>query len=69
MEYLQYSQGCSRKAHSLRVLNLVINGIPSILERHSRRLSGREVLNLVINGIPSILVKKAIFKHIGFFRF
>gem|GEM_PF-3896276 len=38
------------------VLNLVINGIPSILTTvQEKPLVGALVLNLVINGIPSIL--------------
>ena len=38
------------------VLNLIINGIPSILAKRlfSKRFS-KKVLNLIINGIPSIL--------------
>ena len=41
----------------LSVLNLIINGIPSILEDvEIRRISNvTAVLNLIINGIPSIL--------------
>ena len=37
------------------VLNLVINGWPSILELSMYLTKGKEVLNLVINGWPSIL--------------
>ena len=38
------------------VLNLVINGLPSILnETIGERLARENVLNLVINGLPSIL--------------
>ena len=38
------------------VLNLVINGIPSILrESRHKKFNKVRVLNLVINGIPSIL--------------
>ena len=36
------------------VLNLVINGIPSILMKHFIVAIEDYVLNLVINGIPSI---------------
>ena len=37
------------------VLNLIINGIPSILLRKSdNTFLGTDVLNLIINGIPSI---------------
>ena len=40
------------------VLNLVINGIPSILKYNQDRVTALmlKVLNLVINGIPSILL-------------
>ena len=37
------------------VLNLIITGIPSILEEEVNRLNELEVLNLIITGIPSIL--------------
>ena len=37
------------------VLNLIINGIPSILARENGQLAIFDVvLNLIINGIPSI---------------
>ena len=42
---------------ALRVLNLIINGIPSILKPRQGDDPGDEpvlVLNLIINGIPSI---------------
>ena len=44
------------------VLNLVINGIPSIQVKTYFEMIGvmQEVLNLVINGIPSILIRKTI---------
>ena len=48
----------AEKIELLEVLNLIINGIPSILSRPcniSRRICNK-VLNLIINGIPSILV-------------
>ena len=40
------------------VLNLIINGWPSILEGYSRSQSDTmvKVLNLIINGWPSILL-------------
>ena len=38
------------------VLNLVISGIPSILNSHPYMDDIEKVLNLVISGIPSILV-------------
>ena len=39
----------------LAVLNLVINGMPSILKDMVFSASNKVVLNLVINGMPSIL--------------
>ena len=40
----------------LRVLNLIINGLPSIPNTITLCLkSGGSVLNLIINGLPSIL--------------
>ena len=39
----------------LKVLNLVISGIPSILFYKGGNMKYDEVLNLVISGIPSIL--------------
>ena len=38
----------------LGVLNLIINGIPSIQEADEAPVEVLEVLNLIINGIPSI---------------
>ena len=38
------------------VLNLIINGIPSIQQKPSSHMQGTCVLNLIINGIPSILM-------------
>ena len=57
MEYLQYlSKRCLKIVNSEGVLNLIINGIPSILK--SKEEVEKEgltyVLNLIINGIPSI---------------
>ena len=45
------------------VLNLVINGIPSIPDAKNDAVNSRSVLNLVINGIPSILFKKRMGKR------
>ena len=39
------------------VLNLIINGIPSILHLAGFPAAVTLVLNLIINGIPSILVE------------
>ncbi|WP_407936076.1 hypothetical protein [Fusobacterium polymorphum] len=38
----------------LEVLNLVINGLPSILTEEEYKDMEIKVLNLVINGLPSI---------------
>ena len=56
MEYLQYSKQTKNYGTNFIVLNLVINGIPSILINvFLSVLISLFVLNLVINGIPSIL--------------
>ena len=47
------------------VLNLVINGLPSILQNNSRGYGFCQVLNLVINGLPSI--PTTIFNYSSFF--
>ena len=41
--------------HTKAVLNLIINGIPSIHKYNKYIEYNKEVLNLIINGIPSIL--------------
>ena len=56
MEYLQYLDQLAHEYSGDIVLNLVINGIPSILNNaHPNKFNDDLVLNLVINGIPSIL--------------
>ena len=55
MEYLQYHRRWIGMASSNRVLNLIINGIPSILVLKRNGVKSSWVLNLIINGIPSIL--------------
>ena len=55
MEYLQYQTSNTHQHLIQVVLNLIINGIPSI--QAYVRITGiftKEVLNLIINGIPSI---------------
>ena len=55
MDYLQYKTSEAAPSAAESVLNLVINGLPSI---HELRMSLNlyfKVLNLVINGLPSIL--------------
>ena len=42
----------------ISVLNLIINGIPSILIIKNQVNFKNQVLNLIINGIPSILIIK-----------
>ena len=49
-------EGSILSYEDLVVLNLIINGIPSILTRESLMKEKVEVLNLIINGIPSILL-------------
>ena len=56
MDYLQYDDAYVRIVDVKTVLNLVINGLPSILSwMLSNPASSPVVLNLVINGLPSIL--------------
>ena len=56
MEYLQYQTEASYMTIVQYVLNLVINGIPSIPNQVLLyEFLFFVVLNLVINGIPSIL--------------
>ena len=46
------------KILTIKVLNLVINGLPSIHNTPAKQMAAKwklEVLNLVINGLPSIL--------------
>ena len=55
MEYLQYVHYMENPDMFVQVLNLIINGIPSIhLIKNMVRLEAVLVLNLIINGIPSI---------------
>ena len=55
MEYLQYiNQQFKLLKEAGAVLNLVISGIPSILENNVNKITNNCVLNLVISGIPSI---------------
>ena len=58
MEYLQYlKEEIKEMKESVKVLNLIINGIPSILHLGVGITQKDNVLNLIINGIPSILLK------------
>ena len=56
MDDLQYMKMEEKKwIRKLIVLNLVINGWPSILNAFLKTIPNISVLNLVINGWPSIL--------------
>ena len=48
-----------------KVLNLIINGIPSILPEVSYVSIMDEVLNLIINGIPSILEEMTLLQRVS----
>ena len=55
MDYLQYERFGGNKTLALfSVLNLIINGLPSIHEQIFLDISFQSVLNLIINGLPSI---------------
>ena len=57
MECLQYTGLNKVQANNVEVLNLVINGMPSILRMvATNNTINMYVLNLVINGMPSILI-------------
>ena len=65
MDYLQYLEKKLLNLLKLNVLNLIINGLPSI---HSiQRLKDKfgAVLNLIINGLPSILFFNEIYINCG----
>ena len=56
MDYLQYlAKMMLLETWVFIVLNLVINGLPSIPDTKDNILTKYYVLNLVINGLPSIL--------------
>ena len=56
MDYLQYPKIIAYNIGNKAVLNLVINGLPSIHRmREGLAVGENDVLNLVINGLPSIL--------------
>ena len=54
MECLQYTGLNKVQANNVEVLNLVINGMPSIPTKKGFKFPIYRVLNLVINGMPSI---------------
>ena len=55
MDYLQYLSFFSTSRFNVSVLNLIINGLPSILNDTILSDYSKGVLNLIINGLPSIL--------------
>ena len=65
MECLQYLKKGGMYYEIIRcVLNLVINGMPSILLQDMSEILASLVLNLVINGMPSILERATDTKNI-----
>ena len=54
MDYLQYIWRQVVKCYFIEVLNLIINGLPSILHVWCEDRNEDLVLNLIINGLPSI---------------
>ena len=69
MDYLQYGLQFNWWASPVNtVLNLIINGLPSILPICKNTTKENEVLNLIINGLPSIL-KNASFNALNAFTF
>ena len=61
MEYLQYAAEIEHIVAKAKVLNLIINGIPSIQgDVFLIQTNSYMVLNLIINGIPSILLLEAL---------
>ena len=61
MDYLQYGKDISAmKDAILNVLNLIINGLPSILAADNFNETTTLVLNLIINGLPSIFYSRKV---------
>ena len=59
MDYLQYWKFIKECILHITVLNLIINGLPSIpSSKYSTDSLLRIVLNLIINGLPSIPLPK-----------
>ena len=54
MDYLQYYNVKSYYSYKKCVLNLIINGLPSIWNIGLGDNVSQIVLNLIINGLPSI---------------
>ena len=53
MDYLLNLNRCSSQWMVFRVLNLIINGLPSKLKDSWVSATCFRVLNLIINGLPS----------------
>ena len=55
MDYLQYHKNIQKLKEAVdEVLNLIINGLPSIFNLIHMYYRNKAVLNLIINGLPSI---------------
>ena len=54
MDYLQYLKIVQQDNNLILVLNLIINGLPSICNKAKSKNYRVTVLNLIINGLPSI---------------
>ena len=71
MDYLQYRKIYGYNVGDMKeVLNLIINGLPSILSPQAimSTINGGMVLNLIINGLPSIL-EQFLFEPVGLIKF
>ena len=71
MDYLQYiGVRPNTRTRSNGVLNLIINGLPSIHESSNYTyLKSLNVLNLIINGLPSIPVLQEDIDHMRDYSF
>ena len=66
MDYLQYLETRMSRTELDVVLNLIINGLPSILTSGLGVVASslQSVLNLIINGLPSIhIMNLVMFKY------
>mgnify|MGYP003286365168 CR=1 FL=1 len=57
MDYLQYKKVFEYNGNVMEVLNLIINGLPSIYKVLKKDIKLINVLNLIINGLPSIFLQ------------
>ena len=62
MDYLQYLKVENVSYETQKVLNLIINGLPSIQQMRTSEEHHVGVLNLIINGLPSIRQGKGCWK-------